>query len=235
MVLVGYSPAETVSRRFGGTDQGVPRQPPGLRSVGTLPGVYPLSHPPSDMNVRARVREHVAAVATAISAVSLALVFAAALRVVPAGRLPRAPSAVVEAIPHLNAAISVVALVVIVAGVRAIHQGNVERHRMLMGTAFGLFALFLVGYLYRVALVGPTPFPATGALETAYHVILGVHITLAIVCVPLLFYTLLLAWSHPIAEIPTTNHRRVGRIAAPLWAISFALGVVVYLLVYVVV
>lgn len=187
------------------------------------------------MHVRARVREHVAAVATVLSVVSLALVFAAALRVVPAERLPRAPSAVVEAIPHLNAAVSVVALVAIVAGVRAIRGGNLERHRKLMGTAFGLFAVFLVGYLYRVALVGPTPFPATGALETAYHVILGVHITLAVVSVPLLFYTLLLAWSHPVSAIPETNHRRVGRIAAPLWAISFGLGVVVYLLVYVVV
>lgn len=187
------------------------------------------------MEFRARVRENVAATAATLSAVSLVLVFAAALRVVPAEALPRAPTVVVAAIPHLNAAVSAAALVAIVAGVRAIRRGNVTRHRRLMGTAFGLFAVFLVGYLYRVALVGPTPFPATGALETAYTVVLGVHVTLAVVCVPLLFYTLLLAWSHPVAAIPRTNHRRVGRIAAPLWAISFALGIVVYLLVYVVV
>lgn len=186
------------------------------------------------MTLRARVRDHVLVTAAALSVVSLALVFAAALRVIPAGLLPRAPAAVVDAIPHLNAAISLVAFVTIVLGVRAIRQGDIERHRTLMGTAFGLFALFLVGYLYRVALVGPTPFPATGLLETAYNVILGIHITLAVVCVPLLFYTLLLAWSHPVAEIPQTNHRTVGKVAAPLWAISFVLGVVVYLLIYVV-
>jgi putative membrane protein len=186
------------------------------------------------MEVRTRVRDHVPATAAALSVVSLALVFAAALRVVPAEALPRAPSAVIDAIPHLNAAVSAIALVAIIAGVRAIHRGNVERHRRLMGTAFGLFAVFLAGYLYRVALVGPTEFTAGGALETAYLAILGVHITLAVVCVPLLFYTLLLAWTHPVAEIPRTNHRRIGRIAAPLWAISFALGIVVYLLVYLV-
>lgn len=186
------------------------------------------------MTLRTRVREHVLATATVLSVVALALVFAAALRVIPAELLPRAPSVVVDAIPHLNAAISLAAFVTIVVGVRAIRQGNVDRHRTLMGTAFGLFALFLVGYLYRVALVGPTPFPATGLLETAYNVILAVHITLAVVCVPLLFYTLLLAWTHSVAEIPRTNHRKVGKIAAPLWAISFALGVVVYLLIYVV-
>ena len=184
--------------------------------------------------VRARVREHVLGTATLLSAVSLALVFAAALRVVPAEALPQAPTTIVDAIPHVNAAVSAVALVLIVSGVRAIHQGNVERHQKRMGSAFGLFVVFLVGYLYRVALVGPTEFPASGLIETVYHLILGVHITLAVVCVPLLFYTLLLAWSHPVTEIPQTNHRTVGRIAAPLWAISFALGVVVYLLVYVV-
>ncbi len=185
------------------------------------------------MTLRGRVRDNVLPVAAALSAVSLTLVFGAALRVVPAERLPRAPTAILDAIPHLNAAVSLLALVAIVAGVRAIRRGNVARHRRLMGTAVGLFAVFLGGYLYRVALLGPTPFPGTGALETAYILVLGVHITLAVVSVPLLFYTLLLAWSHPVAEIPSTNHRRVGRVAAPLWAISFALGVVVYLLVYV--
>lgn len=187
------------------------------------------------MTLRSRIREHVLVTAAALSVVSLALVFAAALRVIPAELLPRAPDFVVDAIPHLNAVVSVVAFAVIIVGVRAIRQGDVERHQILMGTAFGLFAVFLVGYLYRVALIGPTPFPATGALETAYYVILGIHITLAVVCVPLLFYTLILAWSHPVTDIPKTNHRRVGRIAAPLWATSFALGVVVYLLIYVVV
>jgi len=186
------------------------------------------------MNLRTRVREHVPATASVLSVVSLALVFAAALRVIPAELLPRAPEAVVDAIPHLNAVISLVAFFLIVAGVRAIRQGGVERHQKLMGSAFGLFALFLVAYLYRVALVGPTPFPASGLLETAYNVILGIHITLAVVCVPLLFYTLLLAWTHSVSEIPQTNHRKIGKIAAPLWAISFALGVVVYLLIYVV-
>lgn len=185
-------------------------------------------------NVRGRVRDHVLATATVLSVVALTLVFAAALRVVPAETLPRAPTAVVEAIPHLNAAVSALAFVLIVAGVRAIHGGDVERHRKLMSGAFGLFAVFLVGYLYRVALVGPTAFPASGTLETVYNAVLGIHVTLAVVCVPLLFYTLLLAWSHPVSEIPSTNHRTVGKIAAPLWAISFALGVVVYLLVYVV-
>lgn len=184
------------------------------------------------MAIRYRVREHVTAATALLSVVALSLVFAAALRVVPAGALPRAPTPVLDAIPHGNALVSIVALALVVAGVRAIHLGNVERHRRLMLGAFVLFAVFLAGYLYRVALLGPSEFAASGLLETVYLAVLAVHVTLAVVCVPLLFYVLLLAWVHPVAELPRTNHPRVGRIAAPLWAVSFALGVVVYLLLY---
>ncbi|KPN31732.1 putative membrane protein [Halolamina pelagica] len=186
------------------------------------------------MDFRAAVRDHTLGTAAVLSTAAVALVFAAALRVVPAEALPRAPSVIIDAIPHVNAAVSAVAFVLIIVGVRAIRDGNIDRHRKLMGSAFGLFVVFLVGYLYRVALIGPTEFPGSGLIETVYFAILGIHITLAVLSVPLLFYTLLLAWSHPVSEIPATNHRKVGKVAAPLWAISFALGVVVYLMVYVV-
>lgn len=190
------------------------------------------AEPVSGMAIRERVRTNVLPTTAVLSVVALSLVFAAALRVVPAGLLPRAPQPVLDAIPHVNAVVSLTALVLVVAGVREIRAGRIDRHRRLMLSAFGLFAVFLVGYLYRVALLGPTEFEGTGALATAYVAILGVHVTLAVVCVPLLFYVLLLAWVHPVAELPRTNHPRVGRIAAPLWALSFALGVVVYLLLY---
>lgn len=186
------------------------------------------------MDFRAAVRDHTLGTAAVLSTVAVALVFAAALRVVPAEALPRAPSVIIDAIPHVNAAVSAVAFVLIIVGVRAVRDGNIDRHRKLMGSAFGLFVVFLVGYLYRVALIGPTEFPGSGLIETVYFAILGIHITLAVLSVPLLFYTLLLAWSHPVSEIPATNHRKVGKVAAPLWAISFALGVVVYLMVYVI-
>lgn len=187
------------------------------------------------MAIRGRVRGHVPAATAALSVVSLSLVFAAALGVVPAGVLPRAPRPVLAAIPGVNAAVSVVALSLVVAGVVVVRRRRIDLHRRLMLSAFGLFVLFLVLYLYRVALLGPTEFPGAGSLETVYLAILAVHVTLAVVCVPLLLYVLLLAWTYPVAELPRTNHLRVGRVAAPLWALSFALGVVVYLMLYVLV
>jgi len=104
-----------------------------------------------------------------------------------------------------------------------------------MLTSLVLFVAFLALYLYKVALEGPAAFPGP---ETIYQFVylptLAIHIALAIVCVPLLYYALLLALTRPIEELPRTNHRRVGRVAASLWLISFALGVVVYAMLYVI-
>ena len=181
------------------------------------------------------LRERVPEATALLTVVSLALVFAAALGVVPSGLLPRAPEGVLDAIPPVNAVVSLVAIGTIVAGWRAIRRGNVRRHARLMTTSFGLFALFLVLYLYRVALLGPTPFPGPAAVERfVYLPVLGVHILLAIVCVPLLYYVLLVAATRPTAEIYGSLHPRVGRAAASLWLVSFSLGVVVYALLYVV-
>jgi putative membrane protein len=181
--------------------------------------------------LRDRVRE-----ATAVlTVVSLALVFSAALGVVPEGLLPRAPDAVLGAIPPVNALISVVAIGTITAGWRAIRRGNVSRHARLMVSSFALFATFLVLYLYRVALLGPTPFPGPPAVEQfVYLPVLGIHILLAIVCVPLLYYVLLVAATRPTSEVFDSLHPRVGRVAASLWLVSFSLGVVVYAMLYVV-
>jgi putative membrane protein len=177
-------------------------------------------------------RRHVPALTVLLSGVSLAAVFAAALRVVPSALLPRAPEWLLGAIPHVNAVISVAAIAVIGQGWRWSRRGEIRKHRAAMLAGFGLFVAFLALYLYRVALLGPTPFDGSGLAATVYYAVLGVHILLAVVCVPLLFYVLLLAATHPVAELPETNHPRVGRVAATLWLTSFALGIVVYLSLY---
>lgn len=183
------------------------------------------------MNVR--VRDNVPAATAALTVVSLALVFGAALRVVPTP--PRPSEAALHAIPPVNAVISAVAIGTISAGWRWIRRGEVRKHRAAMLTSFGLFAVFLALYLYRVSIVGPTEFTGPAAVERfLYLPLLAVHILLAIVCVPLLYYVMLLGLTRPVSEIYETAHRRVGRVAASLWLTSFALGIVVYLLLYVV-
>jgi len=183
------------------------------------------------------VRDHVPGVAAVLSALSLGLVFAAAGGVIPADSLPRPSESVVDAIPHVNAVISLLAIAVIGYGWRAIRRGNVTVHRGAMGSGFVLFGIFLALYLYKVTLEGPAPFPeaAPEALyQFVYLPVLAIHILLAVVCVPLLYYVLLLALTRPVEEIPLTDHPRFGRITAALWLVSFLLGEVVYALLYLV-
>lgn len=183
--------------------------------------------------VRRFVREHTLGVAALLSAVALGLVFAVVGGAVPPGALPRAPTAVLEAIPTANAAISLAAIGTILAGVRSARRREFGRHRRLMLASTGLFAAFLVLYLYRIAVAGTTEFGGPGWLEPVYLGILAVHILLAIVCVPLVLYVLTLAVTRSVADLSDTAHARVGRVAASLWVVSFALGVVVYTLLYV--
>lgn len=184
------------------------------------------------METKAWAREHVPALTAVLTVVSLAMVFGAALQAIPVGSLPRS-SGLVAAIPHVNAAVSVAAIVTIVGGVRSIRRGEVRRHRALMLTSFGLFATFLALYLYRVAIHGPTAFPGPEVVQTfVYYPVLFVHVSLAIVTVPFVFYALLLAGTRPVADIYGTNHRRAGRVAAGLWLVSFAMGIVIYAMLY---
>ncbi|MDG5776443.1 DUF420 domain-containing protein [Haloarculaceae archaeon H-GB2-1] len=181
-----------------------------------------------------QAREHVPALTAVLSLVSLALVFGAALGRIPATAVPHASDAVLDAIPPVNAGLSLLALGVIGFGWRAIRRGNVERHRRAMLTGVVLFATFLLLYLYRIVVEGTTSFAGPAVVEQyVYLPILIVHMSLAVLCIPLLYYVLLLAATRPVSELSETLHPRLGRVAATLWLVSFALGIVVYVLLYV--
>jgi putative membrane protein len=181
------------------------------------------------LSARDRVRELTAI----LSVVSLALVFAAVRQVIPEAVLPRFDP-LVAVIPHLNAAISLTAIVTILAGIRAIRRRDIESHRRRMLASAGLFALFLMLYLYRVSLEGPTEFPGPdNVYRYVYLPILAIHILLAMVAIPVVYYALLLAVTRPVSELMETAHARVGRVAATLWLVSFSLGLSVWLMLHV--
>lgn len=185
------------------------------------------------METRSWARDHVSELTAVLTVASLALVFGAAMQALPVGALPR-PEALLGAIPHVNAALSAAAIGTIVSGVRAIRRGDVARHRLFMLGSFALFALFLALYLYRVAVLGPSEFPGPDAVRTyVYLPILVVHVALAVVCLPFVFQALLLAATRPVSALYETSHRRVGRVAAALWLVSFSMGIVIYALLYV--
>ena len=186
------------------------------------------------MTVRTSVRSHIGSVTAALTAISLAVVFGAVFGAIPATILPEPPAFILEAIPHLNAFISVLAIATITLGWWSIRAGRIDRHRTAMLTGLFLFALFLVLYLYRLIQVGgamPFPGPETVYLWV-YLPVLIVHMGLAIICIPLLYYVALLGLTVDPGALHQTAHPTVGRIAATLWLVSFTLGIAVYLLLH---
>ena len=87
-------------------------------------------------------RGHVRGLTVGLSAVSLALVFGAALQVVPTTGLGL-PAWMLGAIPHVNAVVSTAAIGTIVAGVWFARRGMYRRHRAMMLLSMGLFVVFL--------------------------------------------------------------------------------------------
>jgi putative membrane protein len=132
-----------------------------------------------------------------------------------------------ETLPAVNAAMNATAFVLLVAAWVAVKRKRVLLHRNLMFGALGVSALFLVGYLTRVALTGTHRFPEVGAVRTLYLLILVSHTLLAIVNVPLILRALYLALRRRYDE-----HRRLVKIAWPVWTYVSLTGVVVYVMLY---
>jgi putative membrane protein len=132
-----------------------------------------------------------------------------------------------EILPPVNASLNATSAVLIALGWRAIRAGNRTRHRALMVSALCVSALFLAGYLTRVALTGTHRFPGTGPLRSAYLLLLGSHTFLAAAIVPLIGFAVFFAWKGRFDA-----HRRVARFALPAWLYVSVTGVLVYLMLY---
>ena len=132
-----------------------------------------------------------------------------------------------EILPPVNAVMNATSAVLIVLGWRAIRAGDRTRHRALMLSALGVSGLFLVGYLTRVALTGTHRFPGTGAVRSAYLLLLGTHTVLAAAIVPLVGFALYFALKGRFDA-----HRRVARFAFPAWLYVSVTGVLVYFMLY---
>jgi putative membrane protein len=105
----------------------------------------------------------------------------------------------------------------------------VRTHRRRMIAAVAVSAAFLTSYLTRVALTGTHADPHTGVRHAAYLAILGSHMILAILVVPMVLAALWLAH-----KTRFTVHRRLARVTFPIWLYVSVTGVVVYLMLYVI-
>jgi putative membrane protein len=132
----------------------------------------------------------------------------------------------VKFLPALNAVLNSLTAVCLLLGYYFIRHKQVLRHRAMMGTAFGLGALFLVSYVVYHSQVESTKFGGEGLIRTVYYFLLLTHILLAAVTVGLVLFTLYFALTEQFAK-----HRRIARWTFPIWLYVSVTGVIVYFLI----
>ena len=133
-----------------------------------------------------------------------------------------------EVLPHVNATLNATSGVLLVSGVWAIAaRKDRELHKKLMAAALVVSAVFLISYLTRMSLTGPTKFGGTGWLKTTYLLILGTHSILAALVAPLAIRLVYLAAKDRLEE-----HKRMARWVFPVWLYVSVTGVLVYWMLY---
>jgi uncharacterized membrane protein YozB (DUF420 family) len=132
-------------------------------------------------------------------------------------------------LPPINATLNAVATVLLVVGRGLARRGEVERHRAVMICAFGVSSLFLLLYVsHKVSRnFENTTFNVEGWTKTAYLVLLGSHVLLAMT-VPIIAIALIRLGLRD----DRARHRRLARIGWPIWIYVSVTGVVIYLLLY---
>ena len=130
-------------------------------------------------------------------------------------------------LPALNASLNAVAAVLLATGYVLIRRRQRTAHRWCMTAAFTASALFLASYLVYHAIAGAKLYPGTGPLRLIYFFILGTHVVLAMVILPMALVTLARALRGRF-----DRHKRLARRTLPLWIYVSVTGVVIYLMLY---
>lgn len=129
-------------------------------------------------------------------------------------------------LPPVYASINGITALILIAAVVAIKNNRRKLHQRLMTTAVVLSALFLILYLIYHSTSDSTPYGGEGILRYFYFAILISHILLSIVVVPFVLITYMRGY---LSEFD--KHKKIARIAFPLWLYVSLSGVAVYLLI----
>ena len=179
-------------------------------------------------SVRSGLRARPRAITAVLSIIGYVLVGGALYGAIPI--FPELSRSTVNLFSHIIAVINTFALTSLLVGVYFIKNDDVRRHRAAMLSAFTLIMLFLVFYLWKTGGGFEKSIVAPGTVTLIYLAMLGIHIFLSVVAVPVVLYAVILGLTHTPTELRDTAHARVGRIAVTAWSVSLFLGIVTYLM-----
>lgn len=129
-------------------------------------------------------------------------------------------------LPPIYASINGLTAVLLIAALFAVKNKNIGLHQKLMTTALGCSALFLVLYvLYHIS-AEPTTYGGEGAIRYFYFFVLISHILLSVIIIPLVLFSYVRAITDRVEA-----HKKLVKVAFPLWLYVAISGVVVYLMI----
>ena len=132
-------------------------------------------------------------------------------------------------LPALNAGLNALATGLLVRGRWLVRAGRIDAHRRTMLSAFAVSTLFLASYLLHKAHRNfeNTTFHAEGLAKAAYLLFLASHVLLAMTVPVFAIVLIRRGLAGRIAE-----HRRLARVAWPIWLYVSLSGVAIYVLLY---
>lgn len=158
-----------------------------------------------------------------ISIVVLALVIILNRKILP---VPEPVPSWVYALPKLNALLNGSCFLLLIASFYQIKKKRVDLHRKLNLTTFFLSSLFLISYVAYHWMAEETKYPQESAYRSVYLIILGSHIILAAVVLPLVLLSF-----HKGLTGQVEKHRKLVRYTFPIWLYVTFTGVIVYLMI----
>lgn len=151
----------------------------------------------------------------------LSIVLPIAVAVLFTVRIPNAPR--LGFLPPIYATINGFTAVFLLMAVRAAKQGKRTLHKRLIQICISFSIAFLGMYIAYHITSDSTPYGGEGIKRYLYFFILITHILLSIIMIPLVLISYVRGLTMQIER-----HRKIARIAFPLWLYVAISGVVVY-------
>jgi putative membrane protein len=128
--------------------------------------------------------------------------------------------------PQLSAFLNSIVAILLIAGLIAVKQRNLELHKRLMLGAVVCSILFLVTYVLYHFTTLETKYGGEGLAKGIYYFILLTHISLAGIILPFILFAVYRGLTGEY-----DRHKKLTRYVWPIWFYVSVTGVVVYFMI----
>lgn len=129
-------------------------------------------------------------------------------------------------LPPIYASTNALTALILIFAFIAIRNKKIKLHERLMKFAIMLSVAFLVMYVAYHMTSDSTTFGGEGVIKYFYYFILITHILLSVIVIPFVLITYVRAITNNIEK-----HKKIAKIAFPLWLYVAITGVIVYIMI----